>query len=146
MMLAQHRSHVFSTCTTALQHLEEISQAVTVGNSPSGAKLTPLPEPGRQRLLEALDLIRDGLSDMMHSFASEAAAASAEPAGPSATLMWVNILLRTVEELVGDLAPPRMGRRYGSLGRAEAERLQGQVDATITAVHAAMQLSERIVR
>jgi hypothetical protein len=60
--------------------------------------------------------------------------------------MWSSILLRTVEELVADLAPARMGRRYGSLGRAEAERLQGQVDATLAAVHAAINVSDSAAR
>ena len=145
-MLRQHRTHLISTCTTALQHLEEIRQAITVGKSPGGARVTPLPEPWRQRLLEAVDSTRDVLSQMVNSFAPEEARISEEPGGLSATLMWSSILLRTVEELVADLAPARMGRRYGSLGRAEAERLQGQVDATLAAVHAAIDVSDSAAR
>ena len=59
-------------------------------------------------------------------------------------MMWVNILLRTVEELVNDLAPTRMGRRYGAIPRAEAQRLQGQVEKAIAVVRQAMEVSDSV--
>ena len=80
----------------------------------------------------------------MRSFAPGETAASAGTAGPGATMMWVNILLRNIEELVNDLAPTRMGRRYGAIPRAEAQRLQGEVEKAIAVVRQAMEVSNSV--
>ncbi|MFB3880171.1 MAG: hypothetical protein ACE149_02855 [Armatimonadota bacterium] len=143
-MLTRHRSHLYSTCTTALQHLEEVRQAVTAGKSPSGARLSPLPGPARQRLLDALSATATVLEGMMREFAPDESAAQAEPAGASATIMWVNILLRTVEELLSDLSPARTSRRYGALPQAEAQRLQGEVERAVASVRRAMEISDSV--
>jgi len=37
-MLEQHESHIVSTYTTALQHLAEIRQVVTTGETPAGGR------------------------------------------------------------------------------------------------------------
>jgi hypothetical protein len=41
--------------------------------------------------------------------------------------MWTAILLRTVEELVEDLEPDRMGKHYGAVGEHAAETLEQRV-------------------
>jgi len=55
--------------------------------------------------------------------------------------MWVSILLRTVEELVEEIRPARMSRRYGALRAADAQRLGGQVEGVISSLREAMRLA-----
>ena len=142
-MKQHHRSHLISTYTTALQHLDEIRQAAVAGKSPGGGLLTPLPEPLRDRLVAGLDAIAAGLEEVVRAFVPDGQRAAAEPAGPAATRMWISILLRTVEELVHDLLPARMSRKYGALEAAEAAQLEARVESVLASVRAAMQELER---
>jgi hypothetical protein len=126
-MLDRHRSHLVSTYTTVLQHLGEIRQAITAGKSPGGARLTPFPEPLRDQLLDRIDRVAAGLEELVRHFAPEWERTSAETGGLAATKMWTAILLRTVEELVADLEPRRMGKQYGAVGEHAAETLERRV-------------------
>ena len=142
-MLTQHRSHIASTCSTIQHHLEEVRTAITAGKSPGGAALTPLPEPGRTRLLKALDSLSAGMDDLARKFASQQQTEQGA-SGPSATRMWVSILLRTCEELLGDLLPARMEMRYGPLSQSEEAALSERVTGVLTAAKAALDLSDSL--
>ena len=126
-MLDRHKSHLVSTYTTVLQHLGEIRQAITAGKSPGGARLTPLPEPLRDQLVDRIDRIAAGLEELVRHFVPAWERIAAETGGLAATKMWTAILLRTVEELVEDLEPKRIGKHYGEVGETDAEVLEKRV-------------------
>jgi hypothetical protein len=140
MMLEQHESHIVSTYTTALQHLAEIRQVVTTGETPAGGRVAPWPEPERERLVASVDAVAAGLEAIVRSFAPHWEDMGRRTGGLAATRMWVSILLRTVEELVEEIRPARMSRRYGALGAADVQRLGGQVEGVISSLRSAMRM------
>jgi hypothetical protein len=129
----QHKSHLVSTYTTVLQHLSEIS-AAAAGKSPGGAALTPLPEAERDRLAAGLDAVARRLKDTVEALVGDWESAAAGAGTIGATRMWVNVLLRTVEELISDLSPVRTEKRYGAMPPAEARRLLKDVEAIVSLV------------
>jgi hypothetical protein len=137
-MQQQHKSLLVSTYTTVLQHLSEIRQVVAEGKTPGGARVMPLPDSLRQRLLANLDSVALWLGNLIQEFVPEWQQSDRERGGPAATRMWVNILLRTIEELVEGIMPGRMSRKYGAIGAAEAERLQDNVESVLSALREAM--------
>jgi len=137
-MRDQHRTHLISTYTTALQHLAELRQVAASGKTPAGGRVAPVPEPMGERLFGCLDAVEKGLGELVGALAPEWNRDEPASAGPSAALMWVNVLLRTVEELVEDLHPRRMSRQYGQLGAGEAARLQSGVEEVLAALREAM--------
>jgi len=132
-VLQQHISHMTSTYTTVLQHLAEIRQ-VASGKSPGGARLAPLPRPEMERLSASLDDLRARLERVLRALVPDLERAVGDSGDVAATRMWVNILLRTVEELVADLLPARMQRRYGAIGRAEAQRLHADIEDVLSVI------------
>jgi hypothetical protein len=141
-MLTQHRSHLFSTYTTILQHLAEIRQVVTAGKTPAGARVQPLPEPLRGKLLALLDSAAAGLEEAVKAFVPDFERATTEVGGVAATRMWASILLRTVEELVEDIHPKEMSRHYGEIGEGEAELLREKVEPVLATIRRGMKLLE----
>ncbi len=139
-MLDRHRSHLVSTYTTVLQHLGEIRQAITAGKSPGGARLTPLPEPLRDHLVDCIERIASGLEELVHHFVPAWEHTAAETGGLPATKMWTSILLRTVEELVEDLEPKRMQKHYGKVDESDAETLHQRVERVLTTIREAIDL------
>ena len=142
-MLEQHKSHIVSTCSTVMQHLAEIRQVATTGKTPGGRQAAALPEQLGESLLTKLDAVAAGLEALVKSSAPDRRKTSAESSGTGASLMWVNILLRTVEELIRDLLPDPMGRQYGALSPVEAGRLQSWVGKVLESLHEAMLLTEQ---
>lgn len=132
-MREQHKSHLISTYTTVLQHLSEVSKAAS-GKSPGGEALVPLPQPERERLSAGLDAIAGQLKRVLEGFVGGWDSTATGPGGVGVTRMWVNLLLRTVEELIADLSPTRMERRYGKMPLAEAQRLRADVEALLSLV------------
>jgi hypothetical protein len=140
MMEEQHRSHLASTYTTVLQHLAEIAQVVSEGKTPAGARVTPLPEPQRARLLAILDGLAARLRELVETLVPEWQTASREVGGLAATRMWVSVLLGTVEGLLEDVTPERMSRRYGAMIAADAEDVGRAVNEALRLVRAAMEV------
>jgi len=132
-MLPHHKSHLFSTYTTVLQHLSDVRQAAG-GKSPTGEPLVPLPADERKQLIPALDAIGARLGEVISQFAGEHARFALKGGGVSVTRMWVSILLRTVEELIADLQPARMQRRYGGMERSEATELHEHVEELLSLI------------
>jgi len=141
-MLNQHKSHLFSTYTTILQHLAEIRQVVTAGKSPTGARVKPLAEPLRDKLLALLDSAASDLEEAVRTFVPDFERATTEVGGIAATRMWANILLRTVEELVEDIHPKEMSRHYGAIGEEEADLLREKVEPVLASIRKGMKLLE----
>jgi len=137
-MLRQHHVHLVSTYTTVLQHLAEIRQVATVGRSPSGSRLTPLPPPMQGELLAALEKISTELAEVVRTYVPDWQRQVRRTAGIAATRMWVNVLLRRVEELVRDLQPGRMSRQYGAVEEEAARGLQRQVDSVLASLQRAL--------
>jgi hypothetical protein len=132
-MQERHKSHLISTYTTVLQHLSEISSAAA-GKSPGGLTLPALPEAERERLAAGLDAIARQMKDTVEALAGGRESAAPGAASVGATRMWVNVLLRTVEELIRDLSPARTEKRYGAMPPAEAKRLLRDVEAMVSMV------------
>jgi len=141
-MLNQHKSHLFSTYTTVLQHLAEIGQVVTTGKSPAGGQLKPLPEPLRDKLLALLDRVGADLEEAVRTFVPDFERATAEVGGVAATRMWASILLSTVEELVEGIYPKEMSRHYGEIGEKDAELLREKVEPVLASIRNGMKLLE----
>ena len=141
-MLNQHKSHLFSTYATILQHLAEIRQVVTTGKSPAGARVKPLPEPLRDKLLALLDRAAADLEEAVSTFVPDFERATAEVGGVAATRMWASILLRTVEELVENIHPKEMSRHYGEIGKEEASLLREKVEPVLASIRNGMKLLE----
>jgi hypothetical protein len=139
-VLDQHQSHLVSTYTTVLQHFQEIRQAAA-GRSPGGGRVTPLPKPAQEALSADLDQIAARLEQIVSSLAPDWRR-SARGGGPGATRMWISVLLRTVEELVEDLLPDRMSKRYGVLAPEEAERLARQAEQVLALLRQTMLRSD----
>ncbi len=142
-MLAQHKSHIVSTCSTAAQHLDEIRQLATTGKTPGGGHVAPLADQLREPLLAELDVVEAGIDALARSLIPDQGRTGPDTTESGAALMWLSILLRTVEELVRDLSPERVGRCYGALSPAESRRLQSCVDEVLGGLRAAMQLLGR---
>jgi hypothetical protein len=134
-MQQHHKSHLVSTHTTVLQHLSEIRQ-VAAGKSPGGGRLVPLPRPEREQLAVSLDAIAVRFEQVMKRFVGDWQRVAGDAQDLAATRMWVNILLRTVEELVADLHPTRMQKRYGEMKAEAASRLQQDVETLLSLVRA----------
>jgi len=139
-MLDRHRSHLVSTYTTVLQHLAEIRQAIAAGKSPGGARLSPLPDPLREHLLERLDRIAADLDALVRRLVPNWERTPPEIGGLAQTKMWAAILLRTIEELVGDLKPDRIGKHYGAVGAREARVLDETVTEILAGIRGAVGL------
>jgi ElaB/YqjD/DUF883 family membrane-anchored ribosome-binding protein len=139
-VLDQHQSHLVSTYTTVLQHFQEIRQAAA-GRSPGGGRVTPLPKPAQEALSSDLDQIAARLEQIVSSLAPDWRR-SAQGGGPGATRMWISVLLRTVEELIEDLLPDRMSKRYGALAPEEAERLARQAEQVLALLRQTMRRSD----
>jgi hypothetical protein len=141
-MLNQHKSHLFSTYTTVLQHLAEIRQVVTAGKTPAGGRVKPLPEPLRHKLLALLDRVAADLEEAVKTFVPDFERAATEVGGMAATRMWASILLRTVEELVEDIHPKEMSRHYGEIAEQEANLLREKVELVLASIRSTMKLLE----
>jgi len=141
-MLDQHRSHLVSTCETVAQHLGEVRQVVTSGKSPTGGLVRPLPEPVRARLLAKLDELAARVDELHRSFAPSSRRPTDQADEPGAARMWVSILLRTIEGLMRDLLPERMGRQYGHLEPAQAANLEADVNEILALVREAIRAGE----
>jgi len=142
-MLDRHRSHIVSTYTTVLQHLADARQIITTGKTPGGGQVAPLPEPLRSEMLGRLDAISAALGSLVCGYVPNWESMSGEVGGPAATRMWLSILLRTVDELVQDIGPERMGKHYGSVGVGEAGALGESAEAVLAAVRDALGTLER---
>jgi hypothetical protein len=139
-MLDQHRSHILSTYTTALQHIAEIREVAVDGRSPAGGRVTPLPEPQRSELLKLLDMLARKLENMVRAAVPDWDHVKNETGGLSATKMWINVLLRTVEELLAEAHPDRMTRAYGAMSQECAQDLREEVDDVLATLREGMSL------
>ena len=142
-MVEQHKSHIVSTYSTVMQHLADIRQVAATGKTPGGGQAAALPERLREPLFARLDVVAARLEDLVESSAPDRNKARPESSGIGAALMWINILLRTVEELIRDLLPDTMSRQYGALSSTEARHLQAGVDTVLSSLHQALALTER---
>lgn len=142
-MLEQHKSHLVSTYTTIMQHLAEIQQVAATGKTPSGELASPLQEPLRAALLARLDALDASLAGMIGALVPDWNKARSEGDETGRARMWVNILLRTIEELMQDLLPDNMGRQYGALDSLQVNDLQSRVEDALRLLHEIMQLSDQ---
>jgi len=141
-MLSQHKSDLFSTYATVLQHLADIRQVVTEGKTPAGARVKPLPRALRDQLLAALDRAAADLEQAVRTFVPDFDRATTEVGDVAATRMWASILLRTAEELVEDIRPEQMGRHYGAIAQEEAEQLRAKVAPVLADIREGTRLLE----
>jgi hypothetical protein len=141
-MLTRHRSHLLSTYSTVMQHLADLRQVATTGKSPAGGQVTPLPEPLRGELLSLVDRVSAAAEETVHLLVPDPKQALGEPGGVAAARMWAAVLLGTAEELIEDLRPEVLGRRYGDLDPQEAGILDEEVRQMLALVREAIRLLE----
>jgi len=139
-MLTRHKSHLLSTYTTVMQHVADLRQIATAGKSPTGGQVTPLPEPLRGQLLSLLDRVSAIAEETVHSLVPDPGQALREPGGTGAARMWAAVLLGTAEELIEDLRPEVLGRRYGDLDPQEAGVLGEKVECMLVILREAIHL------
>jgi hypothetical protein len=139
-MQPRHRSHLRSTQSTIREHLAAIRKVVTTGESPGGGRSAPLPAAQREPLLAALDGLEASLAEVMQALAPERAGAGVERHDAAGARMWASILLRTVAELVRDLSPEAMERRYGVVAPAAAAALREAVPRLLREVERGLDL------
>ena len=137
-MLAYQKSHLISTGVTIGQHLEEIKAIATTGKSPTGRSLAPLAEPEQNRLLAALGEISKALDDLLNYLTPEGEQMAPETGGPAAPRMWINILLRTIEELAAEVQSEEMSKHYGKFSEDDAARLKDLVSRLQTPLQEAI--------
>jgi hypothetical protein len=137
-MLSRHESHLRSTCQVLLQHLDEARQIITTGKTPGGGRVEPFPEPLRTRLREQLDLASAQIERTARSLSPEQVRIS----DLSAARMWVSILLRTCQDLLGDLRPERMAAQYGEISPEEAEPLREMVNEIAIGISEAVEVMD----
>jgi hypothetical protein len=138
-MREQQKSRILSTHKAIMQHVGEIKQLAATGRTPTGQQLASLPEPLRTELLVKLEALTTCFTDMLGTLGIKQHHTKAHGEESGATLMWVSILLRTVEDLVRDMQPVKLSAQYGALEEGEAETLKTATDEALKLVHAAMQ-------
>ena len=126
-MQTQHHAHLRSTESTIREHLAAIRKVAMTGESPGGARGRPLPDYPRDELLTVLEGVEAGLSDLVRLLVPEDPGIGGEDRDTGGSWMWVAILLRTVAELVRDLSPELMARRYGALDSASVAVLRERI-------------------
>jgi hypothetical protein len=122
-MQSQHRSHLLSTESTIREHLAAIRKVVTTGESPGGGRSRPLAVTQREPLLAALEGVEASLAGLVRGLLPEASRDGVGSQGAGGARVWASILLRTVADLVRDLSPEVMERRYGRVDPAAATTL-----------------------
>ncbi len=143
-MRDQHRTHIVSTWSTVGQRLDEVRQVITRGRTPGGTAVAPLPKPVQDELLQVLDEFEGRLKKFVHQYAPSHPSSGEQPADWGAARMWVSVLLRTIQELIEDLLPQRMGKRYGALPPERAKDVERSVEAMLDSLRRAITACDKI--
>lgn len=125
-MKPHQQSHLLSSYLTMEEYVGDLEKVAVQGKSPSGSgpPLTPLPPEQWAALEEPLQALLDSARAALEELAPEALAQQEQAAGPARTRQWVQVLLGRLEEVIDDLEPERLGRKYGDLPPDEAARLR----------------------
>jgi hypothetical protein len=139
-MLKHQRSHVLSAYATVIQHLAEIRKVAATGETPGGSRTAPLPNPPRDQVIKIVEAIGASLTETLQALAPDQDARSADSKDSAGSRMWAIILFRTVEELLKDLNPEIMERRYGTLDPREAAILRNMVSELLNEINQGINL------
>jgi superfamily II DNA/RNA helicase len=125
------RGHLFASLLAVNDLIHKMERAGREGRSPaSGQALTPLSAEEWQTLSEILERIRAQMLDAVRHFNEACLVRHNTPRSRADTLFWLSTLLRQMEEeIMEDLAPARVERRYGALEEAERKALSELVEA-----------------
>jgi len=125
-MKPHQQSHLLSSYLTMEEYIGDLEKVAVQGRSPSGSgpPLTPLPPEQWAALEEPLRALLDSARAALEELAPEALRRQEQVAGPARTRQWVQVLLGRLEEVIDDLEPDRLGRKYGDLPPEEAARLR----------------------
>lgn len=124
-MKTHQQSHLLSSYLTMEEYVGDVERVALQGKSPSGSgpPLTPLPPEQWAALEEPLRALLNSARAALEELAPEALRQQEQTAGPSRTWQWLQVLLGRLEEIIDDLHPERLGRKYGRLLPPEAARL-----------------------
>jgi hypothetical protein len=125
------RGHLFASLLAVNDLIRKMERAGREGSSPaSGQALTPLSAEEWQTLSEILERIRAQMLNAVRRFNEGGLTRHDAPRSRADTLFWLSILLRQMEEeIVEDLAPAQVERRYGALEEAERAALSELVES-----------------
>jgi hypothetical protein len=120
-----HRRHLFASLLAVEDLVRQMERVGCEGTSPtSGQALTPLDQDHWEALAAPLKRLQEGLVEAVQRFAPERLAERGAAEGRSVTFYWLSFLLRQIEEeIVDDLEPARMERKFGALEEGEREAL-----------------------
>lgn len=126
-----HRRHLCAALEAFEEATKAMEEAGRCGRShTSGQKLTPLAEGDWQFVSDQLESTRERLMAAVRRYAPEYLEERERAEGTAGTLFRLSILLRHVEEeILDDLRPARMERRYGALAAEERHDLRALTDA-----------------
>ena len=119
-MKDQHRVHLLATYDTLCKYVADMRAAAVEGRSPSGMgpPLMPMSEARNAELMGCLERLLQAAEKAAQRYCAEELRGRRRQ-GPAATRMWVSILLRTLEDVVRDLAPEHLEGKFGALSAQE---------------------------
>lgn len=124
-MKPHQQTHLLSSFLTMEEYVGDVEKVALQGRSPSGSgpPLTPLPPAQWKALEEPLQALLGSARAALEELAPEVLRQQEQVAGPARTWQWLQVLLGRLEEIIDDLDPERLGRKYGGLPPDEAARL-----------------------
>ncbi len=135
-------NHLFAALNAVQEMASRMERAGRDGRSPvSGAALTPLDHDEWQQVEVHLARLVSLLRDAVWCECPDRLAEQERADGRSATLFWLSVLLRSLEEeIVDDLHPDRMVQQYGPITSPDRERMAALADAMRQETHAIRRL------
>ncbi|HZO91612.1 MAG TPA: hypothetical protein VFB38_25040 [Chthonomonadaceae bacterium] len=140
-----HGLHLLAAHRALTRQLEEIERAAVQGRAPGtgGQALTPLPPELWAQLSPSLTRLGSLSETIARRHAPEALQAAEARQPLSATLRWIALLLRRLEETLEDLDPATIARKFGAFAAPEeAEQMAAEVAAMHAELTAAQQALE----
>lgn len=139
-----HSLHLLAAHRALSKQLDEIERAAREGRAPGagGQALTPLPPELWAELQPALERIGALSESIARRHAPERMGDADARQSLAATLRWVSLLLRRLEESLEDLDPATITRKFGAF------REPGETDlitADVAAMHAELAAAQALL-
>jgi len=138
------QAHLFASLVAFHELVRQMERVGRQGKSPvAGQELTPLQTDTWKGIEELLDAARDRLEDAVRRMAPGRLESRDAQEGLGATLFWLAILLRQLnEEVIDDLDPARVERKFGAMTEDERVELAELVRELRRCTHQVQQLLE----
>ncbi|MGC8669099.1 MAG: hypothetical protein ACP5VE_13370 [Chthonomonadales bacterium] len=130
-MTEGQQAHLFASLVAFEELVRQIERVGAQGKSPmSGQSLTPMPAQVWQPIERLLAQAHKRLEQAVQAMAPDHVERREAQEGLGATLFWLAILIRQLsEEIIDDLEPCRIERKFGGLDERERQQLEEVVGA-----------------